>query len=478
MVALAGSLAGGSLVSASDLPGYRRLIELESARTYSAELVLDLNARDPALAARAALALGRTKDPRAAAPLVRRLRTAADPGVRAMAVYGLGLVADRTAVDPAPVARALADGAGVVRTAAVDAAQRLASAKRPAASGLIARLSALMRNDPDPIVRGRAAVAMAAFAGTAAAGAAGSAVSEAYGRERDVAVRRHQAWTLGRAFPKAPGTDQVLAGLLDADDVIRIEFLIVAGRRDDPALVESMQPLGHDPSWRVAEQALESIKRIAGGGRTEHLTAVPVGVVTPAAQPAETSAPVPRPFGLGAPQRPAAADALVALPLHPLTSAALDGPVRGPHPRVRIATTQGPMVVRLYPEWAPLTVANFLGLVNRGFFDGLRWFRIVPDFVAQTGDPKNTGEGEPGYTVPGEENPLEQRAGVISMGLNYQNNEAVRDSAGTQFYITMSPQYHLNRAFTVFGEVESGFDVLGRLTESDTMTKVEQILAD
>jgi peptidyl-prolyl cis-trans isomerase B (cyclophilin B) len=146
---------------------------------------------------------------------------------------------------------------------------------------------------------------------------------------------------------------------------------------------------------------------------------------------------------------------------------------------VRIATTKGAIVVRLYPEWAPLTVASFLGLTDRGFFDGLRWFRIVPNFVAQTGDPQNTGdEGGPGYTLPAEENPLEQEPGIISMGLDYTNGQPVRDSAGSQFYLTMSPQYHLDRAFTVFGAIESGFNVIGRLVESDTMLHVERLPPD
>jgi cyclophilin family peptidyl-prolyl cis-trans isomerase len=148
---------------------------------------------------------------------------------------------------------------------------------------------------------------------------------------------------------------------------------------------------------------------------------------------------------------------------------------------VRIGTTKGTIVVRLYPEWAPLTVANFLNLAGRGYYDHLRWFRIVPDFVAQTGDPHDNGEGDAGYTIPAEENPLEQRAGVISMGLNYTQNAKpgpIRDSAGTQFYITISPQLHLNRDFTVFGEVESGFATLGRLVESDRMTRVERLADD
>ncbi|MBD5657690.1 MAG: peptidylprolyl isomerase, partial [Candidatus Eremiobacteraeota bacterium] len=72
----------------------------------------------------------------------------------------------------------------------------------------------------------------------------------------------------------------------------------------------------------------------------------------------------------------------------------------------------------------------------------------------------DTGDGDAGYTIPAEENPVEQRTGVIAMGLNYEGSKAVRDSAGTQFYFTLSPQLHLDRDFTVFGEIESGLPVL------------------
>jgi peptidyl-prolyl cis-trans isomerase B (cyclophilin B) len=116
-----------------------------------------------------------------------------------------------------------------------------------------------------------------------------------------------------------------------------------------------------------------------------------------------------------------------------------------------------------------------LNLVHAGYFDGNRWFRIVPDFVVQTGDRTNTGDGDAGYTIPAEENPIEQRTGIIAMGLNYDAHGAVRDSAGTQFYLTLSPQLHLDRAFSVFGEVESGADVLANLLENATIERAVQI---
>jgi peptidyl-prolyl cis-trans isomerase B (cyclophilin B) len=133
--------------------------------------------------------------------------------------------------------------------------------------------------------------------------------------------------------------------------------------------------------------------------------------------------------------------------------------------------------VELYPEWAPLTVENFTNLAERGYYDANPWFRIVPDFVVQTGGGID-GNSDVKYTIPAEENPLEQDSYVISMGLNYTDPpdaHAIRDSAGSEFYITLSPQEHLNRDFTVFGRVIGGFDVLARLIESDKIVRIERI---
>ena len=167
---------------ATEISGYRRIVELESTRTYSPELVRDLDSFDAALAARAALALGRTKDLRAEEPLLGRFRDRRAPvAVRASALYALGLLTDRTAVDPAEIAAGLRDGAGAVRVAATDAASRLVAAKSPGAASLIPPLVRVMRADREPIVRGRAAVALAAFADAPQAHAAGAAVLDAYG---------------------------------------------------------------------------------------------------------------------------------------------------------------------------------------------------------------------------------------------------------------------------------------------------------
>jgi cyclophilin family peptidyl-prolyl cis-trans isomerase len=95
--------------------------------------------------------------------------------------------------------------------------------------------------------------------------------------------------------------------------------------------------------------------------------------------------------------------------------------------------------------------------------------------VTQTGDPTGDPDSEPGFTIPAEENPVEQRSGIIAMGLDYKDNKPLRDSAGTQFYFTLSPQPYLGRDFTVFGEIESGMDVVANLIERDRMMLVRRI---
>ena len=318
------------------------------------------------------------------------------------------------------------------------------------------------------------------FSGSREQGAVINALTRAFARERDGYVRWHQMWTLYRGYAKVASQNVLVRGLHDADEIVRIEAVRAFGKRANASEAALLQPLLNDPSWRVQEQTLESITVMHGGKMTEHLTQVPKGVQTPAPQPDRLSylPALPRTSVSGKPAVPQAANIITEPLLDTNSVASFTGPQRGPHPRVRIVTTEGNVYVELYPEWAPLTVENFLNLTNRGYFDNNRWFRIVPDFVVQTGDPTNTGNGDAGYMIPAEENPIEQDSYVISMGLNYTNPpnaHAIRDSAGTQFYITLSPQLHLDRDFTVFGKVIGGFDVLGRLIEKDTIVRIERI---
>jgi cyclophilin family peptidyl-prolyl cis-trans isomerase len=111
-------------------------------------------------------------------------------------------------------------------------------------------------------------------------------------------------------------------------------------------------------------------------------------------------------------------------------------------------------------------VANFVGLARRGYFNGLSFHRVVPDFVVQGGDPRGDGWGGPGYTIRCEYNTLGYERGRVGMAL------AGKDTGGSQFFITHSPQPHLNGRYTIFGEVIEGEDVLDAIQVGDIINEV------
>jgi peptidyl-prolyl cis-trans isomerase B (cyclophilin B) len=443
-----------------------------------------LASSDPKTAARAALAIGRTKQ-RAGAPLLAKHVNDPRTGVRAMSVYGLGLIADPA--QASAVISAASDAEGAVRVAALDAIARYMAAHAFSGaqqSRAQAALERTLSQDADSVVRSRAATALVEFRDAPSAPAAAAALTEAFRDDPDAGVRWHAMWCIYRGYALHVDRSVVEGALRDADELVRIEAVRAIARYKDASLVPFVERLRDDPSWRVQEQAGETIRALTGKPPTEHLTAIPSYVHVPAAQPDPLASlpALPRKDAGKKPGRPSVGDVFAgdrdwAWKPDPSTVAGITGPSAGPHPRVRIVTTKGNLYVVLYPEWAPFTVANFLNLADRGYYDGNRWFRIVPDFVVQTGDPNDNGEGDAGYAIGAEENPLEQRSYVISMGLNYDDktNTPIRDSAGAQYYVTLSPQLHLDRDFTVFGEVTSGIDVLGRLVESDRVLRIERI---
>lgn len=135
-------------------------------------------------------------------------------------------------------------------------------------------------------------------------------------------------------------------------------------------------------------------------------------------------------------------------------------------PQAYVQTTRGEIRIELAVLDAPRTVANFVALAGRGFFDGIAWHRIVPDFVAQVGDPRGDGEGGPGYTIRDELNQRPYVRGTVGMALDW------RDTGGSQFFITHAPQPHLDARYTVFGHVVAGMDVVDRLEPWDRITSV------
>ena len=136
---------------------------------------------------------------------------------------------------------------------------------------------------------------------------------------------------------------------------------------------------------------------------------------------------------------------------------------------VQIETSKGILELELYPEHAPKTVNNFLFLAGEGFYNGISFHRVISNFMVQGGDPTGTGGGGPGYSFEDEvaENPLTHERGAISMA------NAGPDTNGSQFFITHSPQPHLNGKHTVFGKVVSGLDVVDSIQQGDTMEGVK-----
>jgi len=130
-------------------------------------------------------------------------------------------------------------------------------------------------------------------------------------------------------------------------------------------------------------------------------------------------------------------------------------------PRVKLTTTKGDIEVELFENQAPIATANFISLVEKKFYDGLNFHRVIGDFMAQAGDPKGDGTGGPGYTIPCEcyqDNHRDHFRGSLSMA-----NTGKRDSGGSQFFFTFAPTPHLDGKHTVFGRVVDGIDVLAKL---------------
>lgn len=131
---------------------------------------------------------------------------------------------------------------------------------------------------------------------------------------------------------------------------------------------------------------------------------------------------------------------------------------------------KGDIVIELYPDKAPQTVANFVSLVEEGFYDGLTFHRIIPGFMIQGGDPEGTGMGGPGYSIRGEfaangftQNDLMHERGIISMARSQHP-----DSAGSQFFIMHEASPHLDGAYAAFGKAIEGMDIVDAIAQTPT----------
>ena len=141
------------------------------------------------------------------------------------------------------------------------------------------------------------------------------------------------------------------------------------------------------------------------------------------------------------------------------------------NPIVTIEMENGGIIkAELYPEVAPNTVANFVNLIEKGFYDGLIFHRVIPGFMIQGGDPQGTGMGGPGYSIKGEfarngfkQNTLKHTRGVLSMARSMMPN-----SAGSQFFIMHANAPHLDGDYAAFGIVLEGMDVVDQIANTPT----------
>lgn len=174
--------------------------------------------------------------------------------------------------------------------------------------------------------------------------------------------------------------------------------------------------------------------------------------------------------------------ALTLLGIAALTLPVAAAPAHHPAPSapvVRMVTTRGTILIKLFPKDAPITVANFEKLVNKGFYNGKTFHRITdldpstPSKIVQGGSLSGDGSGTSGDMIKGEfqengvNNPLTHVAGAVAMA-----RTDAPDSADTQFYICVNPVHFLDNKYAVFGQVIKGLDVAGKLKVGDKMTKV------
>ena len=249
----------------------------------------------------------------------------------------------------------------------------------------------------------------------------------------DFVVRMAAAAGIGELKP--PGGDAALAaayalGERDATYVARAAALAALARYGAGAAMPTLKRAMADKDWAVRIRAAQLVKEL-----------------DPKADPARDIRPAPTdraPAGYEVPS--------------------LVAPTVSPH--AYVDTAKGTIEIELAVLDAPLTVENFTALARKGFFNGLEIHRVVPTFVVQDGDPRGDGEGGPGYTIRDEINERPYLRGTVGMALDWA------DTGGSQFFITHSPQPHLDARYTVFGQVVTGIEVVDRLQQGDTIKQV------
>ena len=147
--------------------------------------------------------------------------------------------------------------------------------------------------------------------------------------------------------------------------------------------------------------------------------------------------------------------------------ATLQPALGGRPPVAHIQTERGEIVVELFGVDAPLTVFNLMSLARAGFYRDTRFHRVVPNFVAQDGDPRGDGNGGPGWAIRDELNRRRYERGAMGMALSGP------DTGGSQYFLALSPQPHLDGHYTVFGRVVRGWEALDALVQGDRISRID-----
>jgi cyclophilin family peptidyl-prolyl cis-trans isomerase/HEAT repeat protein len=251
-------------------------------------------------------------------------------------------------------------------------------------------------------------------------------------KEKDIIVRATAANILAeqpREAHLAPLVAALAQSANDSANDARLAILTAISKHKKPEAVEAVKSALGDQDHLVRRHAVDLLKQMGAGDGADRVGVVQTG------------------HGKAFYQR---------------VVARLDKKVTA-----TIHTAKGRIRIELFPQDAPITVDSFITLARKGFFNGLTFHRVVPNFVIQGGDPRGDGEGGPGYQIRCEINKRPYARGAVGMALSG------KDTGGSQFFITHSPQPHLDGGYTVFGQVVVGMEVVDSVTRGDVIRRVE-----
>jgi HEAT repeat protein/cyclophilin family peptidyl-prolyl cis-trans isomerase len=401
-------------------------------------------------------ALGHIGDPSSAAALVKIVRDASsDPFVRLEAIGALGAI--RTDEVAETLLDVLADPSPPVRAAAL----RSIAAADP--ENFVTILSGL---DPDPHWSVRAA--LAAVLGTLTADAATPRLQPLV---NDTDQRVIPSALAALVKVKAPNAAAVLLDKLKSDDVaVRAAAAAGLGELKPPegaaALAEAFRLGQRDPTYAARAAALAALQQYGAAAAMPILNSALADKDWAVRVRAAAIIKQLDPNGVGGNIDASIRPAPTTLAPDVYSTPRLVSPTVST--QAFIETDRGMIHIELAMNEAPLTVENFVSLARKGFFNGLSVHRVVADFVIQDGDPRGDGEGGPGYSIRDELNELPYLRGTVGMAL-----DPWRDTGGSQYFITHSPQPHLDAKYTVFGRVVAGMDVVDKIQQWDVIRSVK-----